>query len=601
MYAKYNPVDKFYKSAIGGAKLKEKITFTVVSDSKEVNMLIRPDCGKYTVFRMKKAGNRFTFEYTPKKAGLFFYCFNIDGVRFGMPENGYASKDFSQMGEGGEEYQLTVYSPDYVTPDWLKGGIIYQIFPDRFNKVGDIKPRKCQRLRVDWGGQPEFLPVNGKVLNDDFFGGNIKGIINKLDYLHSLGVTAIYLNPIFMARSNHRYDTGDYMQVDTLLGGESDLKELFDKAKKLGIGIILDGVFNHTGDDSKFFNKYNNYNTVGAYNSKDSEYADWYSFTKFPDKYESWWGIDILPQTNENSPSFREYICGINGVLRHYLRLGASGWRLDVVDELPSSFVKEIRSAVKAEKSDAVIIGEVWENVTDKIAYGIRREYFQGAELDSAMNYPLKNAIINYIITENTSELVSVIRRQTDNYPPQSLNCIMNILGTHDTPRIINVLSGAKYPGDRFKQAEANLETWQYERGVNLLKIASAIEFTIYGVPTIYYGDELGMYGWADPFNRGCMEWGRNSILSAWYAKLGQIRRKFHVFSDGETKIEFCTRGAMVFSRSCKDQKIYTAVNLGAHTLTFDFTEEVENLLNGRIGRSITLGYGDVAIVQEKI
>ena len=598
---KFNPVDRYFKSTTGGAKVNEILKLTVLSDAREVFLCIRPDGGKYTDFRMKKAGNCFTFYFIPREKGLFFYCFKAEGKQFGLGSKGYADESFGTLYEGGGEFQLTVYSEDFTTPDWLKGGVIYQIFPDRFCRSGDIKPRPCQRLRDDWGEIPDYLPVDGEILNDDFFGGNLKGIIERLGYLKSLGVTAIYLNPVFEARSNHRYDTGDYMKVDTLLGTEKQLKQLFDEAAEMGMRVVLDGVFNHTGDDSVYFNKYGTYPSVGAYASKKSKYSDWFCFNTHPTEYDSWWGIKTLPQTNENSPSFREFVCGENGVLRHYLRLGASGWRLDVVDELPSDFVDEIRSAIKAEKPDAVVIGEVWENVTDKVAYGFRRRYFQGGELDSAMNYPLKNGIISYMLSGDCSELVSVIRTQTDDYPAAALNCMMNILGTHDTPRIVNVLSGVKMPETREEQAALTLTDEQLELGIKRLKIASAIEFTLYGVPTVYYGDEAAMTGWKDPFNRGCMDWEKKGELFDWYARLGEIRRFSPVFASGDTKIEVAGKRVLVFSRTSGDEKIYTAVNLAPFPVVLNFTGVVKELLGGKKGKSVVLKPESVAIIKERL
>jgi len=601
MKAQFNPVDTFYKSVTGGVARNSQIVFRVKTKAEKCTFRIRRDGYKYLSYEMQRDGDCFSLCYRPAEVGLFWYTFLIDGKPYGMPDGGYSAETFEIMQRGGAEYQLTVFDEVYETPDWIKGGVIYQIFPDRFKRAGDIAPRKCQRLRDDWGGMPDYKPVNGKVLNDDFFGGNFRGIISALPYIKGLGVTAIYLNPIFEARSNHRYDTGDYMKPDTLLGSEEELRELIQKADECGIKVVLDGVFNHTGDDSIYFDKYGTYGKKGAYNTQKSPYYEWFTFIDYPEKYESWWGIDTLPQTDEECRSFREFVCGRNGVIRKYLRMGAGGWRLDVVDELPSDFVDEIRLAVKEENPDAVIIGEVWENVTDKISYGLRRRYFQGNELDSAMNYPLKNAIINYMLTENTSELVSVIRRQIDDYPKSSLNCLMNILGTHDTPRIVNVLSGVQMPDGRDAQAACELTKEQYERGVERLKIATAIEFTLYGVPTLYYGDEAPITGWADPFNRKCMDWSSKPGLYDWYAKLSEIRRKSQVFAHGETKIEFWNSKVIVFSRGLDGIKYYTAVNLGPNDVILNFTSEATDELSGASGRSLTVKSGEVCIIKEEL
>ncbi|MBP5308532.1 MAG: glycoside hydrolase family 13 protein [Clostridia bacterium] len=601
MYVEFNPVSEGFKSPVGGISVNKTVRFTVFSDASEITLLIRKDGGEYCGFSAIKAENRFDMEFLPVDTGLYFYRFSASGVIFGMPRGGYAAENFSSAETDGGEYSLTVFKEDFSTPEWIKGGVIYQIFPDRFSREGNTLPRPCQNLRSDWGGAPGYLPVNGKVLNDDFFGGNFRGIISRLDYLGYLGVTAIYLNPVFEARSNHRYDTGDYMKPDGLLGTESDLAELFSEAKKLGMGVILDGVFNHTGDDSVYFNKYKNYDSTGAYNSKDSPYSDWYFFNSFPDGYESWWGVDILPETNEASPSFNEFICGENGVLDHYLKMGAKGWRLDVADELPAPFVRNIRKAVKKHGTEAFIGGEVWENVTDKISYGVRREYFCGEELDSAMNYPLKNAVINFLLTETTDEIVSVINGQIDRYPAQALNCIMNILGTHDTPRILNVLSGKRMPASRAEQAADELTAEEYARGESLLKIAAALEYTLYGVPTLYYGDETGATGWADPFNRGCMDWNKTSFLTEYYAKLGAVRRENPVFKKGGTKIFYRAKRAFGFLREGEGERIYVAVNLGPSTPVFTFTNEVTDLLTGRTGREFSAPYGMALILKENI
>lgn len=595
----FNPVAPQFKSVVGGVKTEEILTLKIIAEAEVATLVIREDYGEKREYPMIKAGNCFSVDYIPEKSGLFWYSFLIDGKQYGMPWENYSDKQFGYMQAGGGEYQLTVSDKQYSTPDWFKGGIIYQIFPDRFKRVGSLQPRACQRLRDDWGGMPDYLPVKGEILNDDFFGGNFEGIRSALGYIKELGVTVIYLNPIFMARSNHRYDTADYMQTDNLLGDEDALKKLFEDAESLGIKVVLDGVFNHTGDDSIYFDRFSNYGGKGAYNTQNSKYYSWYNFTDYPEEYSSWWGIKILPQVNKSSPTYKKFICGKDGVVRKYLRLGASGWRLDVVDELPSDFVDEIHNAIKDEKPDAVIIGEVWENVTDKIAYGVRRRYFQGGELDSAMNYPLKNAIINYLLTKNSTELVSVIRRQIDCYPKESLNCLMNVLGTHDTARITNVLSGAYMPADRKGQATSLLLDEQISLGVQRLKIASVILYTVYGLPTIYYGDEDCMTGWADPFNRKCKQWEEKGLLYDWYKMLGEIRRKSHVFKDGDTKIEHYTKASIIFSREDADCKIYTAINLGKCSLALRFTGEATDLISGETASEFALGENDVMIIRE--
>ena len=293
------------------------------------------------------------------------------------------------------------------------------------------------------------------------------------------------------------------MKFDRLLGTDEDFVNLINSGKEKGIEFIIDGVFNHTGDDSLYFNKYGNYSSIGAYNSKVSPYYSWFTFQEYPNEYTSWWGIDILPTINKNSKEYEEFITGDNGVLDRCLKMGVNGVRLDVVDEIPDSFVQKITSRVKKYGEDKIVIGEVWEDATNKIAYGVRRKYFQGGELDSVMNYPLKNAIIEYVLTGKAQTLYKTIREQIDNYPAHSLACMMNILGTHDTPRILTVLGKmGNLKKERDDMEFETLSSYEYELGVKALKCASLLQFTLYGVPCIYYGDEIGMEGNKDPFNR---------------------------------------------------------------------------------------------------
>ena len=325
------------------------------------------------------------FATTP---GLYWYHFELD-TPWGRSFVRNVGRGVGDFAPDASDFQQTVYDKNFKTPDWLKGGIIYQIFPDRFYSSGtekhDVRPSRVMRR---WGDEPFWREeqMNG-IWNNDYFGGDLKGIEEKLLYLANLGVTCIYLNPIFEANSNHRYDTADYEKIDPLLGTEDDLKSLCKTAREqYGISIILDGVFSHTGCDSKYFNIYSNYDDVGAYNSKESPYYPWYKFINWPDEYHSWWGIKLLPEVIEETPEYREYICGKNGILRKWLKCGISGWRLDVADELPDVFLDDLRRAVKDENSDAVIIGEVWEDATTKLAYGERRLYLLGEQLDSVMN-----------------------------------------------------------------------------------------------------------------------------------------------------------------------------------------------------------------------
>lgn len=531
-------------------------------------LLLKKDGEAEQFFSMSRTEYGWNIRMKVRETGLYFYRFAL-GNTFLSCGNGLLGTE-TEFPDQGAWFQLTVYDESYRTPTWFKGGILYQIFPDRFCKTGTMSDIKGRVIRSDWGGTPSYRPnEQGKILNNDFFGGTLRGIQEKLPYLSSLHVTAVYLNPIFEAASNHRYDTSDYLHVDPYLGTEKDLRALTDEAEKYGIRIILDGVFNHTGDDSVYFNKYGHYPSLGAYQSKDSPYYSWYTFQEFPDKYSSWWGIDILPELNENSQSYQTFIFGENGVLRHWLDCGIGGYRLDVADELPDFFLKELRATVKEKTPDAVIIGEVWEDASNKIAYSKRREYLQGKELDSVMNYPLKDAIIRFMLTENAEALADTVRTLQDHYPKQTLDCLMNILGTHDTARILTVLGGKTcYTKEEMASPAMRLNDSERRNATEKLKMAAFLQYTLPGVPCVYYGDENAAEGYIDPFCRRCFDWDNlNDELIAHYRKLGELRIRFaSVFKEGVYKEIFVKNGCYLFKRSVRDSVAYIFANNSAES-----------------------------------
>jgi len=446
---------------------------------------------------------------------------------------------------------------EFRCPDWLSGGLMYQIFPDRFARSESYEPPAQNKefiLREDWGGDPNGKPdAKGIVKNNDFFGGNLRGILEKLPYLSELGVTVIYLNPIFQAYSNHRYDTADYRKIDPLLGSEEDLRELCKKAGEHGIRIILDGVFNHTGSDSVYFNKYNHFPELGAYQSKSSPYYKWYRFIEYPNKYESWWGIDVLPAVNEEEPSYLDFIIrSEDSVVRHWLKCGVSGYRLDVVDELPDVFLDEFRKAVKAYDENASIIGEVWEDAATKVSYGVKRRYLEGEQLDSVMNYPLRNAILRFLCEDGDAaafghEMETLERH----YPKTVFYGLMNILGTHDTPRIFTVFQEGCSRETALRRLYCALFLWGY----------------MPGIPSLYYGDELGMTGGRDPLNRRCfIEEHADKEIAAYYKRFLAFRRGISKFAD-LGKMEFSPsipiKNLYVFERKAQSCRLLVAVNGG--------------------------------------
>ena len=519
--------------------------------------------------------------FSATTSGLYFYHFELESS-FGKSFIRNVGHGIGDFAPDGNDFQQTVYDESFKTPDWIKGGIIYQIFPDRFYNSGEKKDGvRESRVFREWGGEPYWREeqMNG-IWNNDYFCGDLKGIEKKLPYIADLSVSCIYLNPIFEANSNHRYDTADFEKIDPLLGSEEDFKSLCKAAEEYGIRIILDGVFSHTGVDSRYFNLYSNYDSVGAYNSKDSKYYPWYKFTDYPNEYKSWWGIKLLPEIIEEDESYREYICGKNGILKKWLKAGASGWRLDVADELPDVFLDEVRKAVKEEDEEALIIGEVWEDATTKEAYHQRRRYLLGDQLDSVMNYPFADAVLNFIKFENAEAFFDDVMSIIENYPPQVLNSLMNHIGTHDTERAITRLAGLDPEGygRQWQYAHNKLSDYDYLKGVSMMKLASLLQFTLPGVPSIYYGDEVGMQGMKDPFNRECMKWeNQNTELLKWYKRLGEIRRGCSVLKEGEFVPVFCSHKTIAYKRADEKSELIVALNLDEEMISIPLGTEWDN------------------------
>ena len=508
--------------------------------------------------------------YTPKESGLYFYKMKLD-TGFGDVFITKADLSLGTFSPDGDLFQLTVYSDDFKTPDKIKGSVIYQIFPDRFCYSGKKKesPGNDRIIRDDWGSEPLWEPdENGRITKYDFFCGDFSGIESRLDYIKSLGVGYIYLNPIFSAASNHRYDTADYENPDYLLGTKEDFAHLCKSAAGKGIDIILDGVFSHTGSDSKYFNKEGNYGTGGAYNDKESPYFSWYKFKKWPDEYESWWGVDILPEIDETNDSYIKYI---ETVLEEWQNLGAGGWRLDVADELPDKFLDALRIKVKSVDKDAVIIGEVWEDASNKISYGERRRYLEGRQLDSVMNYPFANAMLDFAITGIAEGFNDKIAEICENYPKCVVDCLMNHIGTHDTCRVLNRLGTLdNYESSNLERYKGGLDKNQRESAVRLLKMLSSIQFTLPGVPSVYYGDEAGADGGVDPYNRGCYPYGKEDAgLLAHYRLLGKIRHDHPAFIDGDFIPVSSVMGCVCFMREGRGERIITVANNNSHPIDY--------------------------------
>ena len=520
------------------------------------------------------------------KKGLYYWELLFLRGSDTLFSDSFNNVDFTLERSSGGRFRLLVYDSRAATPDWFKGGIMYQILPDRFARGGEVFSRPDAIVHQSFDSEIEQFAdqPGGYVENNEFFGGSLLGVADKLDYLESLGVSVIYLNPIFEAYSNHRYDTADYERVDGLLGGDGALAELIKRADEKRIKLILDGVFNHTGSDSRYFDKKRRYGG-GAYSSPDSPYRHWYNFSGYPDEYECWWGVKILPKLNHSQKDCRRYFTGKGGIAEKYIGMGIGGWRLDVADELSDEFLDEFTERVKtASGGEGIVIGEVWENAADKIAYGRRRRYLQGGQLDSVMNYPFRNAVIDFMRWGDASLLYDTLTEIYGSYPTHVSHSLMNILGTHDTERIITVLGGedGEMLSNREK-SERRMTGEQYQRGRELLKLAAVIQYTVYGVPSVYYGDEAGLEGYGDPFCRRTYPWGReDGELVEFYRRLGQIRRSVGCLTSGDFKAElFGDNRAVRIIRESGGERLIAVVSRADTELLTELDGEYVDALSG--------------------
>lgn len=552
----HNSQESQYRRPFGAVVSGEKVRLSI-DVNKEVQVSLK-------IIKMNGTINTIIADKQYLNNGFFKYSAEIDTLGYkGILEYYFEIKDesnylyygnnYERLGGIGVSYrqdpvpyQITVYKESKV-PDWYKEGVIYQIFVDRFfngNEDGSIlNPKRNSFIYGDWSDDPMYIKdTSGRIIRWDFYGGNLKGVIKKLDYLKSLGVSIIYLNPIFKSSSCHKYDTADYEEIDEMFGTTETFQMLCKEAAKVGIRIILDGVFSHTGADSKYFNKFNNYEELGAFQSPESKYYKWFSFIEYPNKYECWWGIDNQPNVNELEPSYVEYMVkGENSIIKKWMDIGASGWRLDVADELPDEFIKIIKSKMKEVNSESVLIGEVWEDASNKVSYSSKREYFYGEELDSVTNYPFREILINFVKGYIKSDkLKKRFMSLYENYPIENFYSCMNVLGTHDTERILSVLDNKIY----------------------LMKLIVGLQMTFPGVPIIYYGDEAGLEGGKDPDNRKTYPWGNeNKEILDLYKLFINIRNNEEALKKGNFKFYDTDLDVCVYERTFNNEKVIVAVN----------------------------------------
>ena len=502
----------------------------------------------------------------PTTPGLFWYYFLIyrkDGrtIRYGNQPDKLGGVGVAYDHGEPESFQITLYDPAYKTPEAFHGANIYQIFPDRFRHAPTkaVDDRKDRYVHKNW--DEELLGVGdlrgGKYQELDFYGGTLTGIQEKLPYLKDMGIDIIYLNPIFRARSNHRYDTGDYTQVDPLCGTNTEFTELCEAAKKVGIRVMLDGVFSHTGEDSVYFNHFGHYPTLGAYQGQSSPYYDWYTFNHYPEDYKAWWGILSLPELRKDNPEYQKFMFQPHeGVVPRWIEAGSCGWRLDVADELPVDFLRKLRAAAKAADPEAVVLGEVWEDASNKVAYGETRCYCTGDTLDSVMNYPVREAILNFVMGKTSaSTFVRLIHHQEEVYPAQFRYALMNRVGSHDRCRALNILAGRECQElSKADQQHVHLNVEEYELAVRRYKLCIDLLCALPGCATVYYGDEVGLTGCHDPWNRRAFPWGReDKSLQKYVANKLRHRQESDLLRLGYCDIEAPDDDTLLITRRMKD------------------------------------------------
>lgn len=502
----------------------------------------------------------------PTTPGLFWYYFLIyrkDGrtIRYGNQPDKLGGVGVAYDHGEPESFQITLYDPAYKTPNAFHGANIYQIFPDRFRHAPTkaVDDRKDRYVHQNW--DEELLGVGdlrgGKYQELDFYGGTLTGIQEKLPYLKDMGIDIIYLNPIFRARSNHRYDTGDYTQVDPLCGTNTEFTELCEAAKKVGIRVMLDGVFSHTGEDSVYFNHFGHYPTLGAYQGQSSPYYDWYTFNHYPEDYKAWWGILSLPELRKDNPEYQKFMFQPHeGVVPRWIEAGSCGWRLDVADELPVDFLRKLRAAAKAADPEAVVLGEVWEDASNKVAYGETRCYCTGDTLDSVMNYPVREAILNFVMGKTSaSTFVRLIHHQEEVYPAQFRYVLMNLVGSHDRCRALNILAGRECQElSKADQQHVHLNVEEYELAVRRYKLCIDLLCALPGCATVYYGDEVGLTGCHDPWNRRAFPWGReDKSLQKYVANKLRHRQESDLLRLGYCDIEAPDDDTLLITRRMKD------------------------------------------------
>lgn len=483
----------------------------------------------YKIKTMKKSYGDKLFSYYDTTVALhrnryayYFVLRSKEGKRYVMDERGIWEKKPKVL----RPYQYPYIAGEdvYHGADWLKEAICYQIFPDRFHRGEGSHQVIDERTLAPWGGRPT---------TKNHFGGNIKGITEKIPYLKELGVTLLYFTPIFTSSSNHKYNTRDYMEIDPKFGSLEETKELVRRCHEEGIRVVFDAVFNHTGEDFFAFQDV-------LEKGETSDYADWYHIDSYPvsrakaNYYTFANGVSYMPKVNLKNRGIREYFLE---VARYWIReVDIDGYRLDVCDELSHDFLKELRKVVKEEKEDAVLIGEIMHEA---------EAFLDGTELDSIMNYPFRHAMLDTFAREELSltEFFQVLLKNQVLYREDITKQMLNLLGSHDVPRFLSEAGGSK----------------------KKLMLATAFQFLYKGVPYVYYGDEIGLTGGKDPLCRKCMifeEDRQDTLLLSFFKAIIRVRKENPVLTYGDFKLNRVEEKTFHFTRENESERMEVFFNL---------------------------------------
>jgi cyclomaltodextrinase / maltogenic alpha-amylase / neopullulanase len=562
-----------------------------------------------------------SYRFTDKAIYGYWFEVLIDGVKYVYQNNAEPIYWTQEKGSGGvgqvslpidearrvRRFRITVYDPAFKVPGWAQDAAYYFIFPERFrngNPANDPKvgERKYQNHGIEvharWSERP-FKPGTGDGsdahYNNDFFGGDLEGIIAKLDYIRELGANAIYMTPVFQAASNHKYDTADYHRIDSAFGTNADFTRLTREAAKRGIRVIPDASLNHVGADSRYFDRFGNFSAQdqGAFANgrihADSPYASWFTLdasqAEADKQFKGWVGVTDLPELNKASPGWRRFAYGDkDSVTRSWLRRGAAGWRMDVAPWVPDDFWREWRKAVKQTRPDAITIAETWFDAS---------KYFLGDTFDSTMNYVLRNAVLDFANGSDARKLVANLEHLREAYPPQAFHALMNLLSSHDQARALHVLGGPLGAApDVMQQAKQKL------------RLATLVQMTLPGAPTVYYGDEVGLSGGDDPYNRMPYPWADQGgqpdlALRSDFKALLQLRQKQTVLRRGILQAPlFSTAHVVVLARQYGAQTALMAYNNSHQTQTV--TVDVPAPLRGKPG-ALWWGHGAVLVQGQRM